>query len=240
MPGRANLHLILLEKVNDHSIQFTIYGETVRITSWGPSAFRVQAWMSPYVEQPWALTENVTHPSCEIDIQKQSASMINGKLRVDITMGGKLTFSKTDGTILLEEAVRIREAYNLRDPKCSSLNIKGREFRPIMGTESFKLTARFESTDPEERIYGMGQYQQSFLNLKGADLEMAQRNSQASIPFALSSLGYGFLWNNPAVGRAVFAKNGTSFEAYSTKALDYWIVAGDTPKDITRAYANAH
>ncbi|MFQ7549139.1 MAG: hypothetical protein ACLRMZ_00925 [Blautia marasmi] len=45
----------------------------------------------------------------------------------------------------------------------------------------------------------MGQYQQKFLNVKGAELELAHRNSQASVPFALSSLGYGFLWNNPAV-----------------------------------------
>ena len=50
----------------------------------------------------------------------------------------------------------------------------------------------------------MGQYQQPYLNQKGCVLELAQRNSQVSIPFAVSSLGYGFLWNNPAVGKASF------------------------------------
>ena len=84
----------------------------------------------------------------------------------------------------------------------------------------------------------MGQYQQSFMNVKGADLELAHRNSQASIPFALSSLGYGFLWNNPSIGRAVFGKNITSFEAYSTKTLDYWVTVGDTPAEIEEMYAN--
>ena len=83
----------------------------------------------------------------------------------------------------------------------------------------------------------MGQYQQQFLNLKGADLELAQCNSQASVPFALSSRGYGFLWNNPAIGRAVFGKNMTTFEAASTRVLDYWVVAADTPAEIVRAYA---
>ena len=48
---------------------------------------------------------------------------------------------------------------------------------------------RFVST-PEEKIYGMGQYQQPYLDVKGADLELAHRNSQASVPFMLSSLGY--------------------------------------------------
>lgn len=84
----------------------------------------------------------------------------------------------------------------------------------------------------------MGQYQQPYLNLKGTDLELAHRNSQASVPFMISSLGYGLLWNNPAVGRAVFGKNVTSFEAFSTQALDYWIVAGDTPAELIEAYGS--
>lgn len=55
----------------------------------------------------------------------------------------------------------------------------------------------------------------------------------------LSSLGYGFLWNNPVVGRVNFGKNITTWEAFSSKKLDYWITAGDTPAEIEEAYANA-
>lgn len=40
------------------------------------------------------------------------------------------------------------------------------------------------------------------------------------------------------MGRAVFGKNIMSFEAYSTKVLDYWVVAGDTPAEIEEAYAS--
>lgn len=85
----------------------------------------------------------------------------------------------------------------------------------------------------------MGQYQQANLDLKGCVLELAQRNSQASVPFMLSSLGYGFLWNNPAVGRVTFAQNVTEWEAQVSEQLDYWITAGDTPAEISRAYALA-
>jgi alpha-D-xyloside xylohydrolase len=74
--------------------------------------------------------------------------------------------------------------------------------------------------------------------LKGLDLELAHRNSQASVPFALSSLGYGILWNNPGIGRAVFGKNIMSFESDSTKQMDYWITAGETPAEIIATYAN--
>ena len=83
----------------------------------------------------------------------------------------------------------------------------------------------------------MGQYQQKFLDLKGTELELAHRNSQASVPFMVSSLGYGFLWNNPAIGRVCFGKNLTSWFAGSTKKLDYWITAGDTPAEIEEQYA---
>lgn len=46
------------------------------------------------------------------------------------------------------------------------------------------------------------------------------------------------LWNNPAIGRAVFGGNIMSFEAFATKQLDYWVVAGDTPAEMEEAYAD--
>jgi alpha-D-xyloside xylohydrolase len=98
------------------------------------------------------------------------------------------------------------------------------------------LTARFESR-LEEKIFGMGQYQHGFLNQKNCVLELAQRNSQASVAFALSSLGYGFLWNNPAIGKVAFGKNCTEWTALSTKQLHYWITAGDEPAELVANYA---
>ena len=85
----------------------------------------------------------------------------------------------------------------------------------------------------------MGQYQEKNLNKKGASLELCHRNSQASVPFMLSSRGYGFLWNNPAVGSVVFGANKTEWYAQSTKKLDYFITAGDTPAEIEENYTAA-
>ena len=75
--------------------------------------------------------------------------------------------------------------------------------------------------------------------MKGCCLELAQRNSQASIPFALSNRGYGFLWNNPAIGRVTFANNLTEWIAECSEHMDLWITAGDTPAEIEEAYAEA-
>jgi alpha-D-xyloside xylohydrolase len=120
----------------------------------------------------------------------------------------------------------------------SALDIEAREFNPILGGD-YQLTARFES-NPEEKLFGMGQYQQPFLNIKGCTLELAHRNSQASVPFVLSNLGYGFLWHNPAIGKVTFGKNVTEWYAQSTGI--FWITGsqlGDTPAEIEEAYAKA-
>jgi alpha-D-xyloside xylohydrolase len=191
--------------------------------------------MSTMPEENWALLEP-SKADASIGIAETSATLVNGRVKVSITKRGKITIWNTNGKLLLEEYARNRR--DITDPKCSALEVEGREFKPNHGGD-YRLTARFESLDPKEKIYGMGQYQQPYLDIKGTQLELAHRNSQASVPFAVSSRGYGFLWNNPSIGNAIFGKNVMSFEALSTKALDYWVVAGDTPAQIVEEYANA-
>lgn len=210
--------------------------EKVWIEAWGEHALRVRATKCQSMPiEDWALQEP-TKSHAKITIDESGASITNGKIQAKITASGKICVNNSKGNLLLEEYSRSRR--DLLDPKCSALEVEAREFKAIFGGD-YHLTLRLESLDKNERIYGMGQYQQPCLDLKGVDLELAHRNSQASVPFAVSSLGYGFLWNNPSIGRAVLGKNVMSFEAYATKILDYWIVAGDTPADIVHAYAAA-
>lgn len=220
---------------NGNALCYRYGAERLRIEPWGENALRVRAWKQAEPDpQDWAL---LPQDGCDpvIEVREDGGSIINGKIRAELNLIGKLTFYNQRGEVLLEEYLRDRR--DMFGSTCSSLNVEAREFKSIIGGD-YRLTARFIS-NPKEKLYGMGQYQQAFLDLKGADLELAQRNSQASVPFLLSSLGYGFLWNNPAVGRVNFGKNITTWEAFSTKKLDYWITAGDTPAQIEEAYANA-
>jgi alpha-D-xyloside xylohydrolase len=220
----------------DNRLVFKYDAEEVWIEAWGTDAFRGRATkMNSMPVEDWAL-QAPTKSDPEISLSEREGSIVNGKVRATISKRGKIIIYNSKGETLLEEYARNRR--DLLDPKCSAIEIEAREFRPLPGGD-YHLTMRLESVSTKEKIYGMGQYQQDSLNLKGHDLELAHRNSQASVPFALSSLGYGLLWNNPGIGRAVLGKNIMSFEAYSTKVLDYWIVAGDTPADIEEAYARA-
>ena len=220
---------------NGNALCYRYGAERLRIEPWGKNALRVRAWKQAEPDpQDWAL---LPQADCDpvIQVREDGGSIVNGNIRAELNLIGKLTFYNQRGEVLLEEYLRDRR--DMFGSTCSSLNVEAREFKPIIGGD-YRLTARFIS-NPKEKLFGMGQYQQAFLDLKGADLELAQRNSQASVPFLLSSLGYGFLWNNPAVGRVNFGKNITTWEAFSTKKLDYWITAGDTPAQIEEAYANA-
>lgn len=218
----------------ENCLKFHYDAEELWIQPWGANSFRVRASkMAKMPDERWALETEPERTVPEIIIEKNYAAIKNGKIQARISRYGKLTFYNQKGEVLLDEYLRNR--LDVFADYCSALEIEAREFKPIPGGD-YHLSMRFVS-NPEEKIYGMGQYQQPYLNLKGADLELAQRNSQASVPFAISSLGYGFLWNNPAVGRTIFGKNITTWEAYSTKALDYWITAEDTPAKIEEAYA---
>lgn len=220
--------------IRDNKLIYHYDAEEVWIEAWGPNALRVRATKENRMpEEDWALCRR-GDTEADISYTKQGARIVNGRIRAEITKLGKIMIYNAEDRLLLEEYCRNRR--DLLDAKCSAIEVEAREFKPIQGGD-YHLTMRFESVDKNEMIYGMGQYQQPYLDLKGLDLELAHRNSQASVPFAVSSLGYGFLWNNPGVGRAVFGKNIMSFEAYSTKALDYWVTAGDTPAQIEEAYA---
>jgi alpha-D-xyloside xylohydrolase len=52
---------------------------------------------------------------------------------------------------------------------------------------------------PGEALYGLGQHQEGFLDLRDIPIQLLQANSNIAIPFLLSTNGYGLLWNNPSL-----------------------------------------
>ena len=204
-------------------------GETLRVEPWGKNSFRVRStMMQEIVDTDYALLPQ-EEISLDITIGEYESKIRNGKITAIMKVNSwnhkcRLFFYNQKGELLLAE-----------QGDGGALNLNSRNFKPYLGGD-FELTVSFES-NPNEKLYGMGQYQQDILNLKGCNLELAHRNSQASIPFVLSNLGYGFMWHNPAIGKVFFGKNITQWHASSTKQMDYWITAGDTPDEIEQVYA---
>ncbi len=216
--------------------------ELLVIEPWGENSLRVRATQrASFLEDEdlSALLPNPKRTSSEAVLDGNGAVLTNGKIRAELSGSGKITFYNQEGKVLLQEFQRTRSMMEEGHKEFNSaLEIYARTFEPYAMMDNYALTVRFEPVDGE-KIFGLGQYQQPYLDMKGCVLELAHRNSQASVPFALSSNGYGFLWNNPGVGQVTFGKNVTEWKAVSTKQMDYWITAGDTPAEIEQAYAEA-
>ncbi|NEE00892.1 glycoside hydrolase family 31 protein [Phytoactinopolyspora halotolerans] len=217
-------------------------GETVVVEPWGKDSVRVRSALGADVaDTDWALLvpEPGTHAAARLELDGDTAVLVNGRIRVeakareffDAQLGYprfscRLSFYDVDGRLLLRET-----------GDGGALKIRARDYDAQTGGTC--RTRVLLDSDPAEKLYGMGQYQQDILDIKGCTFELAHRNSQVSVPFVLSSAGYGFLWHNPAIGRATFAANRTEWEAESARQIDYWVTAGSSPAEITRAYAAA-
>ncbi len=224
-------------------------GETLRIEAWGKDSFRVRATQYPaFTGNVWALTEQVAPQETKVVIGEEShwagdgttdtrpcASIENGRAKITVNFAGILSFYRDD-ELVLREYFRSYDGTLSRESRC--LKVINREWKGVIGGSEFSLTVRFEANDGE-KIFGMGQYQQKYMDLKGCELELAQRNSQITVPFMISNKKYGLLWNNPAVGKVTFGKNITEWTAASTKEMDYWFTVADTPKQILANYTDA-
>ena len=214
-------------------------GETLLIEAWGEGSVRVRSAVGEVAEADWALLAPSSGVAAEVVVDGDTATLTTGGLVVvaressglDWQVGQarfdcRLEFRDASGRVLFREI-----------SSGGALKLDARRFEPLTGG-GYRATLTLEAP-ADERLWGMGQYQDGVGDLKGSTLELAHRNSQASVPFVLSSAGYGFLWHCPAIGRATFAANRTEWVAESATQLDYWVVAGDTPAEIHRRYADA-
>ena len=56
-------------------------------------------------------------------------------------------------------------------------------------------TLAFDSPE-DEFLFGLGQFQDGYSNVRGLSRRLTQVNTQISLPMLLSNKGYGILWNN--------------------------------------------
>ncbi|MGI5895476.1 MAG: TIM-barrel domain-containing protein [Oscillospiraceae bacterium] len=224
-------------KVENGALLFKFRYELVSIMPWG-DGLRVRATQNTeFIPEDWALSMPVEKQG-NIELTEDGATVTSGKVTAKIDNFGRIRFYNQKGEMLLDEFYRTWDRGVNYETQLNTIIQMKRTAREYKGTPSnnFEITMTFEANEGE-KLFGMGQYQQPYLDLKGCSLELAQRNTQASVPFLLSSKGYGFLWNNPGVGTATFAKNVTEWKLKSSKQIDYWITAGDTPAEIEENYA---
>lgn len=205
-------------------------GEVAWLEPYGPDSIRFRSSRSLRIDDTldWTLLPPEKAEDVEITITEAGATLRNGKITATVTGDGTVSyFRSSTGELLLEE--------DWIDGRVHTAPLRrAREFRVRAG-DYFAIDLFFRP-QKDEHFYGMGQDANDCFDLKGSEVELFQKNGKCTIPYVYSSRGYGFLWNNPAVGRTEFAANYTRWHANTAKQIDYLVLAGDTPAEINSRF----
>lgn len=132
----------------------------------------------PVVTQP-CRARNVHFDSGTTEVRLQSDA-----ITVDIDRSsGALRFVSEDGKPVLSE------------PQGGG---KGFDVPSIFEAKTWQVQQTFDSPS-DEALYGLGQHQEGIFNIRGIPIRLHQANTNISVPFLLSSKGYGVLWNNASL-----------------------------------------
>ena len=86
------------------------------------------------------------------------------------------------------------------DTKGQRLTVKDKNGKTVFTATRHQLTngeATLAFSSPkDECLFGLGQFQDGYSNVRGLSRRLTQVNTQISLPMLISSKGYGILWNN--------------------------------------------
>ena len=169
-----------------NGVTFRIASGSMRVEFCGRSVVHVV--VSPTPEIPTARIPIVSKP-CKAE-NLQFASDNNQIKILTATLGvrvdkatGALTFVSKDGNPVLGEPEAGGKAFNVPS---------------VFESKAWQVQQTFRSPS-DEALYGLGQHQEGIFDLRSVPIRLHQANTNISIPFLLSSKGYGILWNNPSL-----------------------------------------
>ena len=169
----------------------------------------------------FAITKRTWPPTeWKMDTQADDIILTTSKLRVSIARkDGAITFADVAGKKLFTD--------------------NGRTLTPVtVNGEAAYRSEMFSSLwGSYEAFYGLGQHQAGVWNYRGEDVDLSQENTNISIPFLLSSNGYGIYWNNNS--RSRFNNrflNALYLSSEMADVVDYYFLFGPEFDSIIAVY----
>jgi alpha-D-xyloside xylohydrolase len=104
----------------------------------------------------------------------------------------KIIVTRADGRILFSDASN-KKLFQEDDRSMTPVEVNGES--------TYRSEIHYNLWDSTEGFYGLGQHQAGVWNYHGESVELSQDNTNISIPFFVSSNGYGILWNNASQSR---------------------------------------
>ncbi len=112
----------------------------------------------------------------------------------------------------------------------------------IAGEHTFRVGATFADT-PDTHYYGLGQYQDGVLDLRGRTIDCRHDYDRPSgeavcVPFMVTDKGYAILWDNPSATIVSPGLNdATHFQSNVGERVSFFVIAGKTSDDLYAGYA---
>ena len=102
--------------------------------------------------------------------------------------------------------------------------------------ERFYHTRLHLEWQEKEALYGLGQHEEGFLNLRGKTVYLHQANRKIAIPMLVSNLGYGILTDT--YSPMIFNDNeyGSYLYTEADDELDFYFLNGKNPDGVIRQY----
>ena len=199
-----------------NSIIYERDGETVRISACGKNAVRFEGFPGGEIfEENFTLMPG--EGECSFEERDYCIFMTNGEIKIQLERSGKVTVYRS-GRVILEEKPELTFESGYRHYEKNE-----------RGTYSARITFR---ANEGEHLYGLGHEASGRFDLKGCSFDLRHVNAKCTIPYIYSSLGYGFLWNNPAVGSVELSYNRTRWSVSSTKKIDWFYNVASEDLDI--------
>ena len=208
-------------RFSENELFFSRAGELLRVTSPAPDTLRVEAFPDcRFFEENFTLMPRDLPIGVAED--EKEVRILAGGLSLRLRENGRISFSEGE-RILLEEKPELAFETGFR-----------RYENAASGLWSIRTT--FEGRE-EEKLYGLGHEASGAFDLKGCSFDLRHVNAKCTIPFVFSSLGYGFLWNNPALGNVELSRNRTRWSVNAARKLDYLVILG-SPKKVASTLAD--
>lgn len=205
-------------------VQFRLGGMTKSVLFYGTGLVRVAAHLGEvYTTQPSLVVVARPKPvACEVSESAAMLTIAGPALRVTVDKrSGALAFFGADGRLLTRE----------REQAPTEL-----QRVEIAGSPSYSVAQTFTLT-PDESLYGLGQYDQHYMDYRGRDVLMVQTNIGIVVPFMVSTRRWGLLWDVYSKMSFSDRPEGVSFKAESAPAgADYYLVAGADMDGVIAGY----
>jgi alpha-D-xyloside xylohydrolase len=138
-------------------------------------------------QHPDNLVIKKSWPKAEFSLRTDDPKLITlttPKLKIEIT--------RADSSILF---------YDSAGHKLAQENTRTLTPTAVNGEKTLHSERFVNMWDTQEAFYGLGQHQAGVWNYRGEAIDLSQDNTNISIPFLLSSNGYGIFWNNGSRSR---------------------------------------